>query len=89
MLMHRMTAYVVSAPGAEQVTRLEDLRSIACCKRDPERFRIGVDGDNLGANLDLGVARGQKEAQDLLGKPLRLAALEFVTAAKAAEDRCA
>src|ERR1700728_4555369 len=67
--------------------RLGDLGAAADVERHPERLRTGVDRGDLGAIFDLDAARRQMIAQDLLGPPLRLAALELVPAADSAEIR--
>ena len=87
MLAHGMAGDAVTAAGAQEVTRLDDLRSAADVERDPDRLGGGVDRGDLGAVFDLDAARRQMIAQDLLGLPLRLAALELVPAANSAEVR--
>ena len=64
-----------------------DLGAAADVERHSERLRTGVDRGDLGAIFDLDAARRQMIAQDLLGPPLRLAALELVPAADSAEIR--
>ena len=87
VLVHGMAGDVVAAAGAQQEMRLGDLGSAADVERHPERLRTGVDRGDLGAIFDLDAARRQMIAQDLLGPPLRLAALELVPAANSAEIR--
>ena len=64
-----------------------DLGAAADVERHPERLRTRIDRGDLGAIFDLDAARRQMIAQDLLGPPLRLAALELVPAADSAEIR--
>ena len=82
-----MASDVVRAAGAQEVARLHDLRSAAGGQRDPERLRAGLDRGDLSAIFDLDAAGRQMIAQDLLGSPLRLAALEFMPAANSAKVR--
>ena len=69
MLAHGMAGDAVTAAGAQEVTRLDDLRSAADVERDPDRLGGGVDRGDLGAVFDLDAARRQMIAQDLLGLP--------------------
>ncbi len=80
-----MARDVVRAAGAEKIARLNHFRSAAGGERDPKRLRAEFDRSDLDAIFDLDAARRQLIAQDLLGSPLRLAALEFMAAADPAE----
>ena len=82
-----MTGDAVRAVSAEYVARIDDRGLSADLERDTQRPRIVFDRSNLGAVFDLDPGPSQVIAQDLLGAPLRLAALKFIAAVKTAKVR--
>ncbi|HZZ22404.1 MAG TPA: hypothetical protein VFE60_07455 [Roseiarcus sp.] len=80
-----MTGRVVAAACADQIAGPDDLLGPAFVEGHRDAVAVGLDRRCLDAELDLKALPGQMVAQRLLGKPLRLAALELVFAPQTCE----